>query len=113
MKTIILMALMFFTLNTFSQQQNIRTDLVNWNKVDRKTSVDKAGITFELLLQYEKDCYNDSTVSYYYTMCDNGCWDVPCNKGDKDFTGWECPAHWKHKIPTFEGFIKYIKLKYY
>ena len=67
--------------------------------------------TLQMLEQYETDCYNDSTVHYYYTLCDMGCWDVPCNKGDTLWHGGLCPEHWHHEEPTFKGFIKWLKLK--
>ena len=67
-------------------------------------------ITVKDMIEYEKQCYNDSTARYYYLVCDNGCYEVPCNKGDKSFFG-ECPIHWEHKKPTFEGFIIWIKKK--
>ena len=65
----------------------------------------------DLLIEYETDCFNDSAVSYYYTLCDMGCWDVPCNKGDTLWHGGLCPEHWHHEEPTFKGFIKWLKLK--
>ena len=71
------------------------------------------------VMDYATKCYNDSTVEYFYKMCDGpDCWKVPCEKGEC-ISIWEsmpeydayCPAHWYHKEPTFSGFIEYLKKK--
>ena len=70
-------------------------------------------VTIQDIMEYKTKCYNDSTAHYYYIMCDMGCWDVPCDKGSKDWTGRDCPVHWKHVTPTFEGFVAWLQKKYY
>ena len=73
---------------------------------------DTKEVVLSLLIKYETDCYNDSTVSYYYTLCDWDCWDVPCNKGDTLWHGGLCPEHWHHKkMGDLSDFIKWLKLK--
>ena len=64
--------------------------------------------------QYKKDCYNDSTVSYYYTLCDGGdCRNTPCEKGGVDFFANNCPAHWSHKSPNvLSEWMTWIEKKY-
>ena len=69
-------------------------------------------VTIEDINDYSKECYNDSTFKYYYTVCDIDCWDVPCNKGEKSWMGQTCPEHIIHRKPTFEGFIAYLRKKY-
>lgn len=62
---------------------------------------------------YKTDCYNDSTVSYYYTLCDWDCWDVPCNKGETILMDQKCPEHWEHKSPNnLSRFMNWIEKKY-
>lgn len=70
-------------------------------------------VTIQDIMEYKNKCYNDSTVHYYYIMCDMGCRDIPCDKGSKNWTGIECPCHWEHVTPTFEGFIAWLQKKYY
>lgn len=67
-------------------------------------------ITIQLLFQYEKECFNDSTVSYYFRLCDDAdCWNLPCEKGSFDEFGNQCPEHWKHKEPTFADFLLWLR----
>lgn len=75
--------------------------------------------TREDYILYRNECYNDSTAEYYYTICADGeCWDRPCEPNGAyktiGFTpySYPCPVHWKHKTPTFEGFIIWIEKKY-
>jgi len=66
-------------------------------------------ITINLLLEYEKECYNDSSVAYYWTFCDMECWEVSCIKGDTNWFGQKCPEYWIHKTPIFSDFLKWIR----
>jgi len=67
-----------------------------------------------LYSEYETECYNDSTASYYYTVCDGSdCWDVPCKKGSSIWfnDSQKCPEHWTHRGPTLTGFIEFLRKK--
>lgn len=60
----------------------------------------------ELLTEYEKDCYNDSTQVMVYVNPNT-------EKSDSSYTlmaGWN-ELIWKHKEPTFADFIKWLKTK--
>ena len=62
--------------------------------------------------EYKQACYKDSTAIYYWTICDWDCIDIPCEKGDKDFFGNECPEYWIHKDPNnFLEFMEYLETK--
>ena len=65
-------------------------------------------LTFEFIRkfdQYKSECYADSTARYHYTICDVGCWEVPCDpEEDKD-----CPKNWEHREPTFIDFMNWLK----
>jgi hypothetical protein len=66
----------------------------------------------DMLKEYKKYCFNDSVAVYYYTVCDNGCVDILCNKGEKNLLGMECPEHWIHREETFSDFIKWVIKNY-
>ena len=67
----------------------------------------------ELYGKYERECYADSSASYYYKMCDGiDCWCVPCDSGSTNFIGHKCPAHWSHRKPTLIGFMGWLKKQY-
>lgn len=52
-------------------------------------------ITLESLIEYQEECYNDSTFVF-----------------DKPIRYQKCiPHHYEHRKPTFEGFIEYMKRK--
>jgi len=70
----------------------------------------KSTIQVSDFMEYEEVCYNDSIVSYFYTLSDMGkSWNVPCDpKVNKNAIIPYCSAHWKHKTPTFEGFLLFI-----
>ena len=63
--------------------------------------------------EYQTECYADSTVSYYYTLCDWDCWKVPCKKGEIIglLNDNICPEHWTHREPTPIGFMEYLTKK--
>lgn len=67
-------------------------------------------ITFEMMLDYAEECYNDSTGHCIATF--NGRWTWPCEQTaqiDKPYV----TEQWiyTHRTPTFEGFIEYLKRK--
>jgi hypothetical protein len=60
-------------------------------------------ITFEMLLDYAEECYNDSTFDWtvhymrpYISVRDTSITFIPHYK-------------YTHRTPTFEGFIEYLK----
>lgn len=63
------------------------------------------------LLQYAKECYNDSTRYCYYTLCDIECWDASCECGTSvpGFIDIPCLEKYIHRKPTFEGFIEWLR----
>jgi len=98
--TYFLALLLIFTLSKF-QAQNV-------SKVDT--------LTINLLLQYEQDCYNDSTEVTYglFTDFQSGTTYkavyVPDDSQDiVNLVGTE--NGYAHKPPTFEGFIVWLKEK--
>ena len=72
-------------------------------------------ITLQDLIDYQKECYNDSTLEYEYMIeYWNGVrFDTMYSKTIKRMP--ECYItqikKWIHKQPTFEGFIEYLKNK--
>lgn len=82
-------------------------------------------VLYDDLFDYENECFNDSTALYYYTVCDWGCVNIPCDPNakkelieiyheDGTITLEElmpCIKHWHHKEPTFIGFINWLKSK--
>ena len=61
-------------------------------------------ITLQDLLDYQKECYNDSIlVDAYIERVDNGTLAYITRK---------VPSHYIHTEPTFEGFIEFMKKKY-
>lgn len=68
-------------------------------------------VTIEDINDYSKKCYNDSSIEYYYTVCDNGCMDYPCNP-EYNSAFQPCNKRTIHRKPTFEGFIAYLRKKY-
>lgn len=71
-------------------------------------------ITIKLLLEYEKECYNDSTYVEY--------WQYQEQQSYTDSTGlsWNHCVYippikikeWQHKEPTFKDFLVWIRKKY-
>ncbi len=80
-------------------------------------------ITIELLLQYAEECHNDSTVQYSHFNHRNNCactaeWYILTNPHQLPkytFHEKDNPLHYTrkvtHRIPTFEGFIVWLKNK--
>jgi hypothetical protein len=71
-------------------------------------------VTIALLQAYEKECYNDSTVYMKHVGNSQQCYwidylmgDAPVcvNKEHHDIKAY------KHREPTFKGFLEYIKKK--
>lgn len=54
-------------------------------------------LTFELLFQYSKECYNDSSLSHYQINLDNSSW----------------MKVYSHKTATLDGFVIWLRKKYY
>lgn len=63
------------------------------------------GVSVEDLIDYQKECYNDSTFIKEKWVQYEGY------PGDLVYREKIIPSHWVHKKPTFEGFIEYMKLK--
>lgn len=59
--------------------------------------------------QYKQECFNDSTVRYYWTFSDMGVtWTEPCDPNiENNFM--PCQRHTSHKQPTFEGFMDWLE----
>ena len=66
-------------------------------------------ITFQDLIDYQKECYNDSTLT-------GGVFIFEEDLLRKDGTVYASSGRWKyyydHSQPTFEGFIEYMEKKY-
>lgn len=108
---------------TFLHAQNL--DIIKYNNKPMLTvsgdsaKVNAGGaelITIKLLLEYEKECYNDSTYVIYvvdYTS-------KPEAKNDTlDLTGlyatiglYSEKGEWRHKEPTFADFLRWAAKKY-
>lgn len=63
------------------------------------------GVSVQDLIDYQKECYNDST---YIAERWEEYEEYP---GDLVYRIKQIPAHYTHKKPTFEGFIEYMKRK--
>lgn len=64
-------------------------------------------ITTKLIFQYEKECYNDSTLDYIYGN------ELTVSDGDwsQKYYSRKTPFY-RHKQPTFDGFIAWLHKKY-
>ena len=70
-------------------------------------------INLQMLLDYQTECYNDSTLEH--TQWGDFCVTLKGNlaNGEKFVLTCEDKSHftWTHKEPTFQGFIEYMKSK--
>jgi hypothetical protein len=83
-------------------------DTINWKNLSPSTST-PIFITLQDLLDYEKECYNDSTQMI---RGDTIFANIEFNKpGELDYMK-VIPIYEHNKKPTLEGFIQYMKRKY-
>ena len=65
--------------------------------------------TYDLIMEYEQECYADSSLYEYLIIYDgNKRWESPC----EDWIGFnagECEKKWIHKEPTWDGFREFVK----
>jgi hypothetical protein len=73
-----------------------------------KKDISTIKIDLTILSDYQKYCYNDSSVQYYRPI--EGDIEMPCDSTLK-YTPW-CNSRIIHRKPDFEDFINWLKDNY-
>lgn len=117
-KIINLIIALFIIINIYSQDKTecIYIDSIRINNKEEYIINNILSLVYEYDL-YSKYCYNDSTVEYEYMIeyWDGMSFDTIYSKTlqmlpESYIT--QIPKTYTHKKPSFDGFIKYIMLKY-
>lgn len=75
--------------------------------------------TYDLIVEYEEECYNDSTLEHTYNRTDLTIYSCYTQRGNLAEGYWfeltcKDSSHYSyvHREPTFAGFREFVKRKY-
>ena len=99
----------------FCAESKAQKEVSVFNLIGKKNDTVQV-MTLNDLFEYQKECYSDSTTYCYRIMCDWDCIELVCdceNKGNRDPFIGECKTRYIHKQATLEGFVMWLRKKYY